>query len=56
MFKLPVGCFRFMCYGWILTGIVFILGLNKGGENLTGAGILGLSIGLIGLYTTSSRD
>ena len=45
-----------MGYVWILTGIVFLLGLNRNSENLTGAGILGLTIGLIGLYTTRSRD
>ncbi len=56
MFKMPAGCFRFMCYGWILVGIVFILGLNRNGENLTGAGVLGIAIGAIGLYVTRSRD
>jgi hypothetical protein len=56
MFKVPVGCFRIMCYGWIIAGIAFILGLNRNGENLTGAGFLGLVVGLIGLYMTRSKD
>lgn len=56
MFKLPAGCFRFLCYGWILAGIVFVLGLNRNGENLTGAGFLGITVGAIGLYVTRSRD
>ena len=53
---MPVGCFRLMCYLWILVGTVFILGLNRNGENLTSAGIMGLAVGLIGLYTTRPRD
>jgi len=56
MFKIPAGCFRFLCYGWILAGICFVLGLNRNGENLTNAGILGITVGVIGLYVTRPRD
>jgi len=55
MIRLPVGCARFFCYGWIIVGIVFLLGLNKNGEDLTGAGILSLGVGLLGLYVTRPR-
>lgn len=56
MIKMPVGCFRFLCYGWIISGIIFILGLNRNGENLSSAGIFALIVGIIGLYTTRQRD
>jgi hypothetical protein len=38
MIPIPAGCARFLCYGWIITGAVFLLGLNKNGEDLSGAG------------------
>ena len=53
--RLPAGCARFLCYGWIITGVVFVLGLNKGGENLTGAGLLAIGLGVWGLYVTRPR-
>jgi hypothetical protein len=55
MIRLPVGCARFLCYGWIITGVVFLLGLNKNGEDLSGAGMLALGAGLLGLYVTRPR-
>ena len=55
MMRLPAGCARFLCYGWIITGVVFVLGLNKGGENLTGAGLLAIGLGVWGLYVTRPR-
>ena len=35
MIPIPAGCARFLCYGWIITGVVFVLGLNKNGEDLS---------------------
>ncbi len=55
MIPIPTGCARFLCYGWIITGIVFLLGLNKNGEDLSGAGLLALVAGLLGLYVTRPR-
>jgi len=55
MIPIPTGCARFLCYGWIITGIVFLLGLNKNGEDLSGAGLLALVAGLFGLYVTRRR-
>ncbi len=37
MIPIPTGCARFLCYGWIITGICFLLGMNKNGEDLSGA-------------------
>ena len=34
MIPIPAGCARFLCYGWIITGGCFVLGLNKNGEDL----------------------
>ena len=31
MIPIPAGCARFLCYGWIITGVIFVLGLNKNG-------------------------
>ncbi len=56
MIPIPTGCARFLCYGWIITGIVFLLGLNKNGEDLSGAGLLALVAGLLGLYVTRRRQ
>ncbi len=55
MIPIPTGCARFLCYGWIITGICFLLGMNKNGEDLSGAGLLGLGAGLFGLYVTRPR-
>ena len=55
MIRLPVGCARFLCYGWIITGVVFLLGLNKNGEDLSGAGAFAVITGLLGLYVTRPR-
>jgi len=55
MIPIPTGCARFLCYGWIITGIVFLLGLNKNGEDLSGAGLLALGAGFLGLYVTRWR-
>jgi hypothetical protein len=27
MILIPAGCARFLCYGWIITGVCFVLGL-----------------------------
>jgi hypothetical protein len=55
MIRIPAGCARFLCHGWIITGLVFLLGLNKNGEDLSGAGVLSLVVGLLGLYVTRPR-
>ncbi len=55
MIPIPAGCARFFCYGWIITGIIFFLGLNKNGENLTGAGLMAIGLGVLGLYVTRPR-
>jgi hypothetical protein len=55
MIPIPTGCARFLCYGWIITGICFLLGMNKNGEDLSGAGLLALGAGLFGLYVTRPR-
>jgi hypothetical protein len=55
MIPIPAGCARFFCYGWIITGIIFVLGLNKNGENLTGAGLMAIGLGVLGLYVTRPR-
>lgn len=55
MIPIPTGCARFLCYGWIITGICFVLGLNKNGENLAGAGLLAIGLGVLGLYVTRPR-
>ena len=34
MIPIPAGCARFLCYGWITTGVVFVLGLNKNWPNM----------------------
>ncbi len=56
MIPIPTGCARFLCYGWIITGICFLLGMNKNGEDLSGAGLLALVAGLLGLYVTRRRQ
>lgn len=55
MIRLPAGCARFLCYGWIITGVAFVLSLHKGGEILTGAGLLAIGLGVLGLYVTRPR-
>jgi hypothetical protein len=42
MIPIPAGCARFLCYGWIITGVYFVLGLNKNGEDLSGAGLMAI--------------
>jgi hypothetical protein len=29
MIPIPAGCARFLCYGWIITGGCFVLGMHK---------------------------
>ena len=55
MIPIPTGCARFLCYGWIITGILFMLGVNKNGEDLSGAGLFAVITGLLGLYVTRPR-
>lgn len=55
MILIPAGCARFLCYGWIITGVCFVLGLHKGGESLTVAGLLAIGLGVLGLYVTRPR-
>jgi hypothetical protein len=55
MIPIPAGCARFLCYGWIITGVCFVLGLNKNGEDLSGAGLLAIGLGVLGLYVTRPR-
>ncbi len=55
MIPIPAGCARFLCYGWIITGVVFVLGLNKNGEDLSGAGLIAIGLGVLGLYVTRPR-
>ncbi|MCG3773696.1 MAG: hypothetical protein JW395_0509 [Nitrospira sp.] len=55
MIPIPAGCARFLCYGWIITGVIFVLGLNKNGEDLSGAGLLAIGLGVLGLYVTRPR-
>jgi len=55
MIPIPAGCARFLCYGWIITGVVFVLGLNKNGEDLSGAGLMAIGLGVLGLYVTRPR-
>ena len=55
MIPIPTGCARVLCYGWIITGILFLLGLNKNGEDLSGAGVFAVITGLLGLYVTRPR-
>ena len=55
MIPIPAGCARFLCYGWIITGAIFVLGLNKNGEDLSGAGLLAIGLGVLGLYVTRPR-
>ena len=45
MIPIPAGCARFLCYGWIITGVCFVLGLNKNGEDLSGAGLIAIGLG-----------
>jgi hypothetical protein len=53
--RLPAGCARFLCYGWIITGTAFVLGMHKGSEDLSGAGLLAIGLGVFGLYVTRPR-
>lgn len=55
MIPIPAGCARFLCYGWIITGTAFVLGLHKVGEDLSGAGLLAIGLGVFGLYVTRPR-
>lgn len=55
MIPIPAGCARFLCYGWIITGVSFVLGLNKNGEDLSGAGLIAIGLGVLGLYVTRPR-
>ena len=55
MIPIPAGCARFLCYGWIITGVVFVLGMHKGGEDLSGAGLMAIGLGVLGLYVTRPR-
>ena len=55
MIRLPAGCARILAYGWIISGVCFVLGLHKGGENLTGAGLMAIGLGVLGLYVTRPR-
>jgi hypothetical protein len=56
MMRLPAGCARFLCYGWIITGTAFVLGIHKGSEDLSGAGLLAIGLGVFGLYVTRPRQ
>ncbi len=55
MIRIPSGCARFLCYGWIITGVVFVLGLNRTGEDLSGGGLIAIGLGVLGLYVTRPR-
>ncbi|MDP4659911.1 MAG: hypothetical protein NWS49_11240 [Opitutales bacterium] len=55
MIPIPAGCARFLCYGWIITGVCFVLGMHKGGEDLSGAGLMAIGLGALGLYVTRPR-
>ena len=55
MIPIPAGCARFLCYGWIITGVIFVLGLNKNGEDLSSAGLMAIGLGVLGLYVTRPR-
>ena len=55
MIPIPAGCARFLCYGWIITGVCFVLGMHKGGEDLSGAGLMAIGLGVLGLYVTRPR-
>jgi hypothetical protein len=55
MIPIPAGCARFLCYGWIITGACFVLGLNRTNEDLSGAGLLAIGLGVLGLYLTRPR-
>jgi len=46
MMRLPAECARFLCYGWIITGTAFVLGLHKGSEDLSGAGLMAIGLGV----------
>ena len=51
MIPIPAGCARFLCYGWIITGVCFVLGMHKGGEDLSGAGLMMLCCGVVAVLT-----
>jgi hypothetical protein len=55
MIPIPAGCARFLCYGWIITGTCFVLGMHKGSEDLSGAGLMAIGLGVLGLYVTRPR-
>jgi hypothetical protein len=55
LIPIPAGCARFLCYGWIITGVCFVLGMHKGGKNLSGAGLMAIGLGALGLYVTRPR-
>lgn len=55
MIPIPAGCVRFICFGWIITGICFLLGLNKNREDLSGVGLIAIGLGVLGLYVTRPR-
>jgi hypothetical protein len=55
LIPIPAGCARFLCYGWIITGVCFVLGMHKGGEDLSGAGLMAIGLGALGLYVTRPR-
>jgi len=52
---IPAGCARFLCYGWIITGGCFVLGMHKGSEDLSGAGLMAIGLGVLGLYVARPR-
>jgi hypothetical protein len=52
---IPAGCARFLCYGWIITGVCFVLGMHKGSEDLSGAGLMAIGLGVLGLYVIRPR-
>jgi hypothetical protein len=35
--------------------VVFVLGLNQNGEDLSGAGLMAIGLGVLGLYVTRPR-
>jgi hypothetical protein len=56
MMRLPAGCTCFLSYGWIIAGTAFVLGLHKGSEDLSVAGLMAIGLGVFGLYVTRSRQ
>lgn len=54
MFRIPWGCAVFLCAGKVLVGFIFLLGLNRNGEDLRMGGLFLIAVFGLSLWALLS--